>query len=1040
MNAETHMPTRMSADSRGWVRVAQRRRPGALAAAMLFSVLLWSGPASAQYFGQNKVQYKRFDFQVLQTEHFDVYFYPEERAGVDIASRLAERWYARLERFFGHSLRGRQPLVLYASHADFEQNNVIQGAIGEGTGGVTESVRRRIVLPLDGSLADIDHVIGHELVHAFQFDITSSPGARGGDGGEGAGRLPLWFIEGMAEYLSLGPSDAATVMWLRDAARAEKLPSIEDLDNPRYFPYRWGHAFWAYVGGRWGDEVIPQMLVAAARSGDVDGAIEQVLGTKTKELSAEWQTAIRERYQPLLASATPPDKLGRVVVKAAGLGGELNVGPAVSPDGRLIAFLSTRSVFSIDLYVADTATGRILRKLTDTATDPHYSSLQFIYSAGAWDPASRRLAAAAVAKGRPVLAIFDVERGVREREAPVPGVDGILNPTWAPDGRAIAFTGTRGGLTDLYVYDLATSSLRALTSDAYADLQPAWSPDGARLAFATDRFSTRLDDLRIGELRLATIDVASGRIEPVQALGGKQINPQWSPDGRSIYFISDRDGAANVYRAELATGHVTQLTTIATGVSGITGSSPAMSVSQKTGVIALSVYDHGKHAIHAIEGELMGQPPGPVSAMASMLPPVDRRSSQVAELLADATTGLPPATDFPVTDYSPRLSLEQVGQPMIALGASRFGAAIGGGLSFSFGDMLGDHTLQTAVQFNSLTGNVSVRDVAGEVAYVNRSRRWNWGLAGGQIPYLSGGFDSGLMRVGGRLVGVDRLIVNRQTERSASALVAYPFDRARRVEFQGGLTQVAFDQTVQTTAYDPFTGAVLSVDTTTSSLAQPLVLATSSAAFVTDTSNFGATSPVSGARSRFEVSPAIGTIAYTGVLADARRYFMPAPFYTFAVRGLHYGRYGSGGEDARLFPLYLGYPSLVRGYDVNSFDARDCVPDATSTCPAFDRLMGSRMLVGNVEFRFPLLRPFGASGGMYGPLPVEVAFFADGGVAWTRDDTPAFLGGSRTGVSSAGVALRVNLFGFAVGELDFVRPFQRTSRGWMVQFNLVPGF
>src|SRR5205085_1991624 len=83
---------------------------------------------------------------------------------------------------------------------------------------------------------------------------------QGAPGENGAERLPLWFIEGMAEYLSLGPVDPNTAMWLRDAARENKLPSIDDLDNPKYFPYRWGQAFWAYVGGKWGDEVIPQML------------------------------------------------------------------------------------------------------------------------------------------------------------------------------------------------------------------------------------------------------------------------------------------------------------------------------------------------------------------------------------------------------------------------------------------------------------------------------------------------------------------------------------------------------------------------------------------------------------------------------------------------------------------------------------------------------------------------------------------------------------------------------------------------------------
>src|SRR5436190_4554217 len=183
-------------------RTSLSRRANAAVLLVGFAALL-ARPAAAQYFGQNKVQYKKLDFQVLKTEHFDIYYYPTEQDGIDIAARLAERWNARLERIFGHQLRGRQPLVLYASHADFEQTNAIQGELGEGTGGVTEPLRRRIILPLGGPLADTDHVIGHELVHAFQFDITQAPNQ--GPGQNGAERLPHWFIEGMAEYLSLGP-------------------------------------------------------------------------------------------------------------------------------------------------------------------------------------------------------------------------------------------------------------------------------------------------------------------------------------------------------------------------------------------------------------------------------------------------------------------------------------------------------------------------------------------------------------------------------------------------------------------------------------------------------------------------------------------------------------------------------------------------------------------------------------------------------------------------------------------------------------------
>src|SRR5262249_37065030 len=157
------------------------------------------------------------------------------------------------------------------------------------------------------------------------------------------------------------------------------------------------------------------------------------------------------------------------------------------------------------------------------------------------------------------------QSGRKENEVRIADVDEILNPTWAPDGHAVCFTGMSAGLTDLYVYDLNQSNLRRLTNDAFADLQPAWSPDGKRIAFATDRFSTNLSTLSIGDYRLAVVDPETGRIEQVRAFtSGKNINPQWSPDSASLYFISDRDGIPNLYRVTLASGDVAQLTTVGT--------------------------------------------------------------------------------------------------------------------------------------------------------------------------------------------------------------------------------------------------------------------------------------------------------------------------------------------------------------------------------------------------------------------------------------------------------------------------------------------
>ena len=156
---------------------------------------------------------------------------------------------------------------------------------------------------------------------------------------------------------------------------------------------------------------------------------------------------------------------------------------------------------------------------------------------------------------------------------------------------------------------------------------------------------------------------------------------------------------------------------------------------------------------------------------------------------------------------------------------------------------------------------------------------------------------------------------------------------------------------------------------------------------------------------------------------------------------LHFGRYGRDAEDSlHMYPLFMGYQGLVRGYDYNSFDASECVATATDQCPVYDQLLGTRMLVGNLELRFPLLGVLGLGHGYYGAFPIEAAIFGDGGVAWHQGQEPRFLGGTRKLVTSAGAALRVNMFGFAVVEVDYVRPFDRPGKGWLWQFGLTPGF
>jgi Tol biopolymer transport system component len=1034
----------------------------------LIALTLQPEPLQSQYFGRNKVQYRTFDFQVMQTPNFDVYYYPEEEEAVRDAARMAERWYARLSRILDHRFEERQPLVLYANHPHFQQTTTYAGGISEGTGGFTEAFKQRVVMPFTHSYAETDHVLGHELVHAFQYDISGL--GRAGGGLEAAARryqVPLWFTEGMAEYLSVGPVDPLTALWVRDAALQGDVPSIDRMTrDPRVFPYRWGHALWAYVGGRWGDAVIGQILKLTGQGVPYPEAFERILNVSLDELSGDWHTSLRRAYLPLLADLGEAREVARPLITADREGGRLNVGPVLSPDGRFVAFLSELDFLDVELHLADAHTGEVLRRLQKgTAFDPHFGSLRYINSAGTWSPDGSQFALSALREGRDVIVLLDVEKSRRIREIAVPGVGEIMNPHWSPDGRSIVFSGIAGGLTNLYLLDLASGNTRQLTDNRYTQLHPVFSPDGTQIAFVTEEGpGTDLDLLQYGVHRLAIMDVATGAVSLVPSMSGwKNISPQWTRDGRGLYFISDRTGIPNAYRIDLEDGSLYRITNLFSGITGITAISPALTVAANDDRLIFATMESGGYNLYTLTEpeELAGtlvemdeltaaEAEVPLPAVLPPLPrPQEAAFNRVAQLLGDPRFGLPSPAEalaYDIVPYSPRLSLDYLGQPQVgvAVGGPFGGTGFYGGVAGIFSDVLGRHTVAGYVQAQG-----QIDEIGFAAQYLNTGNRWNLGAMGQRIPYIFGYYGIGIDTINGTPVYTQDLVRARFFDSSLMGFAQYPMSTVQRFEFSAGVRRIAADYQLFRTPIDGRTGRPISNAYIERIPGFGYNMVQGSAAIVYDNSLSGYTSPFAGQRYRFEIAPTFGDLTFVQAIADYRRYLFMRPF-TLAVRGLHNGRYGAddagegSAEQQVLRDQYLGYPWYVRGY----FDVYgSCVNSSGSNrdCLLLQQLFGSRIGVASAEVRFPLVRYLVLGTNMAFP-PVEGFGFFDAGVAWTGDASPrlqrgpdGLLPNQRGLLTSAGVGARVNVFGYIIAEISYLNAFERDN-GWRWQFNFQPGF
>ena len=522
-------------------------------------------------FGKNIVQYDQFNWHYIQTDHFDIYYYNPGKQQAEFVAHYAEEAYQKIKNLIGWGLNKRSDIIIYNSHNDFQQTNVIPFYMEEGIGGVTELMKNRMVIPYDGSLKEFKHVIYHELVHVFIND--------GFYGGSFMNMLknnnvsiPLWMNEGLAEYLA-DDWNTNSDMWLRDLAiNYESMPAIPYLNG--YLAYRGGQSVWKFITSKWGEEIIAEIFSNIKYKRDLNKGLEKSLGISIKELSSQWHQHLKRRYWPDIENREDIKDIARQLTNHVELHNSYNIAPSISPSGEQIAMYSNKDG-EMAIYLISSQDGKFLSKIAMGQVSSEFEELHILKPGITWSPDGDQLAFAVKSGNSDALVIIDV-KNPKNRKLKKFDVEGIFRPSWNPINNKIAFIGYNNFSSDVFIYDIDNNELIQLTNDTFSDIQVSWAPDGKTLLVVSDRgpnivSKSNLDIISIVGNKFDNYDIykldLNNNLERLTETPFNESFPQYSPDGNKIAFISDESGINNIYITEDNFQSYQNLTDVLTGIT-----------------------------------------------------------------------------------------------------------------------------------------------------------------------------------------------------------------------------------------------------------------------------------------------------------------------------------------------------------------------------------------------------------------------------------------------------------------------------------------
>ncbi len=945
------------------------------------ALLLCFAESQAQYyFGRNKVQYNNFTWYILKTEHFDIYFYPEMRELAEIGAAWAEETYTFLEDKFNHNINRRVPLIFYSNHTHFQQTNTIPYILPEGVGGFFEFIKGRVVVPANGSVPDFKRVIRHELIHVFTHSYhyrilknhrkTHFPA------------LPLWYIEGLAEYWSAGWENNAE-MFIKDAILNGYLYPLQQMYQiyGSFLMYKEGQSILNYIAETYGEEKIIQLIENTWKEESFSNVMKLTIGLDYKEFDREWLYYLKKKHYPIMEDNDFPEMIAKRITKNG-----INTKPAFfkNDEKQNISFVSNRSGYSniykmvipeefqrkeknVDVIIkgertADFESFHILNSKIDVNED---GVLVFVSKSGKSD----------------VLYLFDIKEEKVINEFKFKDIITLFSPSWSPDKTKLAFTGIDfSGRCDIYQIDMATGKTDRLTNDFFDDRDPVWDNDGQFIYFSSDRTNINENSY----YNIFAYEINTGEISHITYGEQNDFTPAVSGDNRYLAFTSDRDGAFNIWLVENPGKFSQPFLVENTPSIGMMNTLPTFSLKDnRTQARKITNFTTGAYDPEwTDENSILFTAFEKFSFQIQELSNVISKHDSATVVERDSLDGSTPSQEMKkivaqsvvsTVRYKPKFNLD-VAQSAI-MQDPMYGTS--GGAQVAMSDMLGNYQYHFLLFNNAQTKDEFLESFNVAVSRLDLSHRTNYAVgayhfAGRYFNWYEGFFYE--RRYGG------------------FGSVSYPLSVFKRIE--GSLN---FRH-----SYKEWYGR---------GIGRNALLLSGFLGYVKDNSLWGPTGPLDGERINLTIGITKdvrhSNVNFYTIIFDARKYFRLTRRTCFAVRAMT--RYNHGKEALR---FYMGGSWDLRGYKRWS-------------------LWGKKIFLINNELRFPFIDRFIINfpfGGM-GFSAIRGAAFMDFGNAWD-DKMDSVLG-------SAGLGIRFRLGGFLVLRYDFGKKFTLTDTHNLINPNNV---